>query len=178
MFGKKNKTSDHINKLRLLIGGTALFAGGFIYLINRPPDSAYFIYRYGPILSLHRLLPEISIPFGNSLPEFIHAFSFILITASVISNRERGELVIAFSWCIIDCVFELAQRYKVVSLSLIPDWFEKFPVLGNCRSYILHGTFDLRDMIAIFLGSLTAYLILLTTMRKNGMSLTAVLTQH
>jgi hypothetical protein len=138
-----------------------------VYLIDRPPDSTYFVYRYFHMVSLHRIVPNLFGAFGNSLPDFIHVFSFILITAGIVSCRKKGYLIISLGWLIIDCAFELGQRYPSLVLKLTPDWFSGIPILEAVKGYFLFGTYDFNDIIALFLGASLAYLVLLTTMVRR-----------
>jgi hypothetical protein len=165
------KTSDNsVNRLQILIGLFFLFIGALVYLIDRPPYLTYFVYRYGQILSLHKIAPNIFGPFGNSLPDFIHVFSFILITAGIVSCGKRGCLIISLSWLIIDCAFELGQRYHSLPLKIIPDWFSGIPILEATKGYFLTGTFDFNDIVALLLGTSIAYLVLVTTIRRRKIS--------
>jgi hypothetical protein len=155
------------NKIQILVGLASLFAGGLIYLVSRSPDHTYFIYRCLPILNLHKLLPNMYVPFSNLLPEFIHTFSFILITAGILSCRKKCAITISLSWLIVDCCFELGQKYKDVSLSIIPNWFENYPILENCNNYFLHGSYDILDLVATLMGAILAYIFILTSLKRD-----------
>ena len=63
--------------------------------------------------------------------------------------------------------FEVGQMFPKWSTSIIPDWFTGIPFLGNTENYFLKGTFDILDVIAIALGAVTAYLVLLRTDTAN-----------
>jgi hypothetical protein len=170
-MGTCRATGKQINKLQVLIGLIFLFAGSLIYLVDRPPDSTYFIYRFSFMLSLHNILHNTYINLfgysGNFLPEFIHVFSFILLTAGVVSCGKRGYIIICISWLLVDALFELGQRYNSLLLKLIPDWFSEVPILESIEGYFRKGTFDVKDMIAIFTGAVTACIVLLMTMEKG-----------
>ncbi len=156
-----------INKRQLLIGLAVLMLGALVYLIDRAPHETYFVHYIGTQFSLHNILPNIFGPVGQNLPAFIHVFSFTLITAGLLSCQRKGFLVICFSWFIIDCAFELGQRFSMWSSTIIPDWFAGVPFLENSKNYFLLGTFDVFDLVAIAIGSLTAYLIFLVTMKRR-----------
>ena len=134
-----------VNWRQILIGLTALIFGVLVYLVNRPPDQIYFIYVSGLNISLYNTLPNIFGLIGNSVPAFIHVFSFILITAGFLSCQKRGCLIICLSWLLVDSAFELGQNFNTWSASIIPDWFEWIPFLENTKSYFIHGTFDFTD---------------------------------
>lgn len=159
-----SKTSKYtINKLQIFIGFAGLIFGTLVYLIDRHPDQTYFIQIIG--LSLHTL-PNIFGYFGNNLPAFIHVFSFILITGGLLSTK-KYTLTICLGWFLIDCVFELGQKYPSLSSSVIPDWFNGIPFLENTKYFFLQGTFDILDLIAICFGTVIAYFVLQTTNRNQ-----------
>jgi hypothetical protein len=146
-----------------LIGLGGLLLGTLVYLVDRPPDQTYFVYSSPINISLFKIMPILFASIGNSLPEFIHVFSFILITAGLIFCRKRGYLIICLSWFLIDCAFEMGQKYSTWSSRIIPDWFAGIPFLENTKSFFLQGTFDFIDLAAIALGTVIAYFVLLIT---------------
>jgi hypothetical protein len=158
---------QRIHKTQILIGVIGLLIGSLIYLIDRPPDQTYFVSSSPINISLSNIIPTVFGSIGNSLPEFIHVFSFILITAGLIFCNKKGYLIICVSWFLIDCAFELGQKFALWSSNLVPDWFAGIPFLENTENYFLQGTFDLFDMAAIALGSIAAYFVLLGTMKRR-----------
>ncbi len=161
------ETPDKTNRLQVLIGIAGLLTGSLVYLIDRPPNETYFIYTNSFNVSLYNNFPNLFGDIGNSLPSFIHVFSFILITAGLIYCQKRGYLIICLSWFLIDCAFELGQRYNTWSSRVIPDRFAGIPFLENTENYFLQGTFDLIDLAAISIGAVIAYFLLLTTSKKR-----------
>jgi hypothetical protein len=157
-----------INKLQILIGLVFLLIGSLVYLVDRPPGSTYFVYRYIPTLSLHNILSNIFGSLGGSLPDFVHVFSFILITAGVITCGKRGYLFISCCWLLIDCAFKLGQKYPLLVLKLVPDWFSRVPILEATKGYFCNGTWDINDIIAMFLGAMLAYFVLLSTVKMRN----------
>jgi hypothetical protein len=157
----------HINKTQVLIGVVVLFLGSFIYLVDRPPDQTYFVKSSPVKITLFSTIPNVFGFIGGSLPEFIHVFSFILITAGLLFCNERGCLVICLSWFLLDAAFEVGQHFTTWPSKIIPDWFIGIPFLENTESYFLHGTFDFIDLAAIAFGTLIAYVVLLTTQRRR-----------
>ena len=152
-----------MNKKQIIIGLAVLFIGALIYLIDRPPDHTYFIYSSPINISLSNIIPNLFGFVGGSLPEFIHVFSFILITAGLIFCNKRGYLIICLSWFLVDSAFELGQTFNNLALKIIPDWFVGIPFLENTENYFLQGTFDFLDLAAIALGAVIAYVALLIT---------------
>jgi len=156
-----------INIRQILIGLAVLLLGTLVYLVDRPPDQTYFVYKSFVNISLHNTLPNLFGFIGNSLPSFIHVFSFILITGSVFHCRKKGCLIICTYWLLVDCAFELGQKFNLGSSKIIPDWFAGIPFLENTKNYFVHGTFDFNDLIAIAIGSIIAYFILIITMEMR-----------
>jgi len=160
-------TGSTINKLQILIGVAGLLVGTFVYLIDRSPDQTYFIYKSGLDISLYKILPSFFGPVGNSLPAFIHVFSFILITAGLFACKNRSCLIICISWFVIDIAFEFGQKFKKLSMIIIPDWFAGIPCLENFENYFLQGTFDCFDLAAITLATIVAYPVLFLTKKES-----------
>ena len=158
---------QRIHKIQILIGVIGLLIGSLVYLIDRPPDHTYFISSSPINISLSNIIPSVFGSIGNSLPEFIHVFSFILITAGLIFCNKKGYLIICVSWFLIDCAFELGQKFALWSSSLVPDWFAGIPFLENTKNFFLQGTFDFVDLAAIALGTVIAYLVLLITNKRE-----------
>ena len=158
---------QRINKTQILIGAIGLLIGSLIYLIDRPPDQTYFVYSSPINISLFNIIPNIFASIGNSLPEFIHVFSFILITAGLIYCQKRGYLIICLSWFLVDSAFELGQKFNTWSSKMIPDWFTSIPLLENTENYFALGTFDFFDLAAITIGTGIACFVLLTTNKSK-----------
>ena len=152
-----------VNKTQILIGTIGLLFGSLVYLIDRPPDQTYFVYSSPINISLFKIMPTLFASIGNNLPEFIHVFSFILITSGLIYCQKRGFFIICLSWFLVDCAFELGQRFSSWSLKVIPDWFAGIHLLENTENYFLQGTFDFIDLAAIAFGTAIAYFVLLIT---------------
>lgn len=140
-----------------------MFIGSLVYLIDRPADYTYFVYSGPTSISLYKILPNLFGLIGNTLPAFVHVFSLILLTAGVLSCQKRGCFIICLSWFLLDCTFELGQKFKAVPLKIIPAWFSGIPFLENTKIFFLGGTFDVFDLVAIALGTVAAYFFLLTT---------------
>jgi len=155
-----------INKRQILIGMSSLIVGTLVYLVDRSPDQTYFVFSSPFNISLFKTLPIIFGSIGNNLPAFIHAFSFILITAALVSCRNRGYIIICLSWFFVDCAFELGQKFTSLFPKIIPEWFAGIPFLENTENYFLYGTFDFIDLAAITFGAVMAYFVLLIT-NKN-----------
>lgn len=158
-----------VNKIQILIGVIGLLFGSLVYLVDRPPEQTYFVYNSSIAISLYNILPNLFGSIGNSLPAFIHVFSFILITAGLIACQKRGYLIVCLSWFLVDCAFEIGQKFKLLAVGIVPDWFEGIPLWENTQNYFINGTFDFHDLIGITSGMIVAYFVLLTTWR-GGMN--------
>jgi hypothetical protein len=161
-----------INKSQVFIGLVALLIGTLVYFVSRAPDDVYFVYRFGFILKLHNMMYGVAPDFFGSLspwlPEFIHVFSFILLTAGVIACGKRGYAIICIGWFAVDALFELGQKYSSLVLKIIPSWFSGIPILESTEGFFRKGTFDMKDIFAIIAGTVVAYIVLLvTTGRKK-----------
>lgn len=160
-------STTRVNKTQLFIGIAVLLVGVLVYLVDRPPDTAYFLTGWAKNISLHDRIPNMFGPAGKSLPAFAHVFSFILITAGILGCRRRGYLYICLFWLFVDGAFELGQRYDSIPLRLIPAWFEGIPFLENTANFFRLGTFDYLDLVSFFLGTVLAYIVLVTTMERR-----------
>ena len=151
-----------INRLQVLIGAAALLLGTLVYLVDRHPAHTYFVSSNPLDISFYHTLPNLFGTIGNSLPTFLHVFAFILITAGLVNCKKKGFIVICLSWLLVDGAFELGQKYKSLA-DFIPQWFAEIPFLENTRNFILHGTFDVQDMVSIILGASLAFFVLVAT---------------
>jgi hypothetical protein len=158
---------NEINIRQILIGLTVLLLGTLVYLIDRSPDQTYFVHKSFVNISLHNTLPNLFGFIGYSLPSFIHVFSFILITAGLLSCEKRGCIIICACWFFTDAIFELGQKFTILSSTMVPDWFSGILFLENSKNYFLLGTFDFNDLTAIIFGALSAYFVLLITMKRR-----------
>jgi len=167
--GKTARKTDgnSINRIQILTGVAALFIGMLVYLVDRPPDQTYFVDKSPVNISLYHTLPGLFNIIGNSLPSFAHVFSFILITAGLIASKKRHFIIICFFWFLVDSVFELGQKFSTMFIKFIPDWFASIPFLENIGDYFVRGTFSFSDMAAIFIGTITAYFILMITSERR-----------
>ncbi|OQY17660.1 MAG: hypothetical protein DRG35_06335 [Deltaproteobacteria bacterium] len=162
--------NNHINGLQILIGVAGLSLGTFVYVIDRPPEATYFIYFSKINVSLYNTFPNVFGVIGNSLPDLLHVFSFILLTAGLLSCQKKCSIIVCISWFSVDFLFEIFQKYNAMPLEIIPNWFKAIPFLENTENYFKQGTFDIADLIAIALGAVVAYVILLTTNNRREIS--------
>jgi len=165
-----NTDGNSINRIQILTGATVLLFGILVYLVDRPPDQTYFVYKSNVNISLYHILPNLYGIIGNSLPSFAHVFSFILITAGLIASKKREFIIICLFWFLINLLFELGQKFSAMFIKFIPGWFTSIPFLENTRDYFIRGTFSFGDMAAIFIGTITAYFLLIKTSERRNAS--------
>ena len=156
-----------INIPQILIGLSVLLLGTLVYVVDRPPIQTYFVYKSFVNISLHNTLPNLFGFIGNSLPSFVHVFSFILITGGLLHCQKRGCIFICSCWFFTDLLFELGQKIKALSSAMVPDWFSEIPFLENSKNYFLSGTFDFNDLTAIVFGTILAYFALSITIKRR-----------
>ena len=166
-FKLRAAKSNTVNKVQILIGVAGLLIGSLVYLIDRPPDQTYFVSFSKINITLFNTIPNLFGVIGNTLPDFLHVFSFILITAGLFSLNRRGYLIICLGWFFVDAAFELCQKYSSLPLRIIPDWFEGIPFLENTKNYFQRGTFDMVDLVAIAVGTAAAYFVIILTTSKR-----------
>lgn len=156
------------SRIILATGGfIVLFVGIALYLVDRPPEDTYFVYRSLEWLSFHGTVPAFFGAVGNILPGFVHPFAFSLMTAGVANTGRRGVALICLFWFVVNALFELGQKYKQFAASLVPDWLEGVPYLENTVGFFLRGTFDWWDIAAIAAGSCLAFIIIFLFLKEE-----------
>lgn len=151
-----------MNVKQLIIGFATLILGLAFYVIFR--NKTYITTELN--ISHLNLFKNSGGYILSGFPSFIHAFSFSIITASLIRYRKYGYVLICSVWCLIDLTFELGQKYREFTVRIIPDWFSGIPVLENAKNYFYNGTFDYIDIIAIVIGTMMSYLLLIKTKER------------
>lgn len=155
-----------INKLQISIGFLTLFAGLWLYLINRPSD-IYFVSIIKGAEHIHHLALPFPTGIGGTLPSFLHVFAFSLLLGGLLACRKIGYLIICCSWLFTNVLFELGQRHPISASQVIPECFEGMFILENMRDYFLNGTFDSFDLAASSVGALAAYWVLVRTREER-----------
>ena len=157
----------YINMKQIIIGAISLVVGLFVYIMDRPLEETYFLIYFFANRGILNSLPDIFGVAGNVLPAFIHVFSFILLSSGLMCCGKKGCIFICFFWLIVNVFFETGQRYSVLMLRIIPDWFDVLPFFENSRNFFLFGTFDLLDLVAVILGTVIGYIVILLTMEEG-----------
>lgn len=158
-----NRSTIIMNIKQIVIGFAALVLGLTFYVIFR---NKIYITTELNITHLN-LFKNSSGYILRGFPSFIHVFSFSMITAGLIKYRKYGYILICFAWCLINLTFEIGQKYKELSINIIPDWLSNIPILDNTKNYFYNGSFDHADIIAIVVGTIMSFLILIKTKEDN-----------
>ena len=160
-------TPNRINTVQIIIGVVGLIIGSLVYLTDRSPEEIYFINRLKIPTDIFQKAPNLFDFVGNSLPDLLHVFSFILITAGLLSYKRKWYIIICLGWFSLDIAFELGQKFKSWPVNVIPDWFQGVPFLENSKNYFQRGAFDIFDIVAIAVGTVMAYFVLLITKKED-----------
>ncbi len=132
----------------LTAAGLALAAGTLVYLTDR-------------VGARSLLLPTVAAladrqwfgVLGGWLPSFFHPFAFSLLTAAVLPPTSAPRYLVCVGWGLVNLLFEVGQHPRLSGplAAVLPT------DIGN---YFVRGTFDIGDLMAIGLGSLTAAVFL------------------
>ena len=167
MVGKQKRIPR--NFLQLIIGVCVLLIGIMEYVLSRGPEDTY----------LGRMISESagSLPFrvhiygifGGVLPEFVHSFSFALITMSLFPQSSRKiRAMICLFWLVIEVFFEVGQYFGTQIAGLMSWIYPKTIFLDPLRNYFINGTYDNLDILAIWLGIISAFIISELFVKKGG----------
>ena len=143
----------------------ALAVGFGVYVCERGSANVNVVPKW-------RIFPEQGIgllgSLGYSLPTFLHAYSFVLLSAAVFTPFLVRPLLPCGMWLAIEALLELGQHERLAPWYAlgIPGRLEGFQAVRSARHYFLHGTFDLCDLAAAFLGVALAYLTLRLASRR------------
>ena len=149
-----------IQIIPILTGLLALCIGSLVYIVDRPPEHTFLIAGCMPGITLHHCLPNLFGLLGNSLADFSHAFAFTMITAGILSCTGKGAILVALFWLSVDALFEIGQKFSRTATDLLPSWLDAVPVLNRTSCFFQTGTFDWLDLAAIFMGAVSACLLL------------------
>jgi hypothetical protein len=145
--------------LHCLLGFSALLVGLLFYLSSSPSQSLYVQGLFSIKEALFPDLPGMLGPFRGAFPEFIHPFAFSLIGIGLGVQTRRGRILICLLFGGINLVFESAQYFGAAALGLGQNTFEGIPILENSWNYFQNGTFSQLDLVAIVLGSFSAFAV-------------------
>ncbi|HPC04306.1 MAG TPA: hypothetical protein PKY58_09495 [Syntrophales bacterium] len=157
---------NHYALTPVLMGFSALLAGVFLYGFFRAPEQVYFLrFLHLPPGEAVSLPPAVS-ALTNSLPSFLHVFSFSLLTAALFPPTGKAILLSCFFWTAVDLLFELGQNFGEAAAGMVPSWFQGVPFLENTAGFFRQGVFDTADMTAMAAAGVTAYMVLQICKRR------------
>jgi len=160
-FAKGEKTRwtvkrSSANGWLMLIAIGALTVGALVYMLDRPAATAYLL---PGALSFSGGHHPVFGALGGHLPEFVHVYAFILLTVAISPWPARVLPVCGFWWAV-DSLFEIGQHPVIAPTitAALPNWFRRIPILDHIANYFLRGTSDPADLVAVALGTVSAYL--------------------
>lgn len=141
-----SETRTRYAPVPFLCGLFLLVAGGLVYALDRPAGSVVFL----PPAFVHD--SGLLGPIAGSLPSFLHAMAFSMMTAALLMPTLRMRAAACGAWLAFNWVFEIAQA----------SVFRQIAGIG------MSGTFDPQDMLATVLGSTCAFLVIQATAPRGG----------
>ena len=155
-----------INKKQFFLGVIFLLAGTMEYLVSRPIGSTHFLLQYKSVQIFFHQMPSLYGKLGMFAPEYFHSLSFSLLSAALIFSN-KSKVMLCIVWFIIDEMFEFGQMFGSELVEHLPQSFVTLPILEDFVEFLVYGTFDIYDSVAIGLGSLTAILIIIHNSKRR-----------
>jgi len=155
-----------INKKQLLLGILFLLAGTTEYLVSRPIGSTHFLHQYDSVQLFFHQMPSLYGKLGMFAPEFFHPLAFSLMSAALIASK-KSKIMLCIAWFSINLLFELGQTFGAELVDYLPQSFMIVPMIKGFVDFLVYGTFDIYDLLAIGLGSMTAFSIVLHDSKKE-----------
>ena len=158
-------TSIIQNFRQVLLGSISISLGIIIYITFRPTWQTTWIPE---IISLDWRNFQLFTQIGNSLPSFLHVFGFSLLTAGIIVQKKWTYMIICCTWLFLNLLFEFLQANAINTwVNLISINHDKYLLLHWLKNYSLNGVFDPKDIFALIIGAILAYIVLIKT-NKGG----------
>ena len=157
------------NLRQVFIGNFFLLLGVAVYLFSRP---AWQFTLLPEFLFIQWIPTNNFSHYGDSLPSFLHVFGFSVLSAGIIAINKKAYFIICSLWAFINIIFEILQSDFFLTLNELIFFNSLFSdsVLLWLHNYSLNTVFDYFDLLAILLGAMGAYWVLIQTQReiKNG----------
>jgi hypothetical protein len=130
----------------------ALALGTLVYVVDRVPGHALLIPHVGAFTGA-TLFGTV----GAWLPSLVHPFSFALLTAAALPAGSPWRYGGCVGWGLANVAFELGQHPALKGW-----WRDSFEgrVASPLGRYFIHGSFDVRDLVAAVAGALAAAVVL------------------
>lgn len=150
------------NPRQALLGFLAITLGMLIYIAFRPSWQTVWITR---IISLDWGRFPLSTEIGNNLPSFLHVVGFSLLTGGIIVQKRWAYMITCAFWLWLNLLFELLQSDAAYTwLNAMSTNHDKLnPVLHWLKNYSFHAVFDPKDVVALVMGAISAYIVLVKT---------------
>jgi len=132
------------SKVLYAIAFVSLLGGVGYYYFFRAPVAAF---GWFGLEGMQRFASDSAVL--GALPEFVHVFSFSLLTFLIL-DRNYPRLSVLF-WVSINLICEAAQLLPKESV-------EDLPLI--VQRYVVNGTFSLADVAAILWGGILAYILM------------------
>jgi hypothetical protein len=143
---QKSQTQESLAVLAVL----CLAAGALVYAAGRPDGSPYLL----PAAWANRFdWPWLDTAWGLSLPSFLHAFAFSLLTSLLLRPWHLAAIVGCGFWLVVNVSLEIAQADVIAPwvTQHLPAAFAQWPLLDMVGPYLLNGSFDPLDLgITVF----------------------------
>ncbi|UCG71581.1 MAG: hypothetical protein JSV45_09950 [Chromatiales bacterium] len=136
-----------------------LGAGAMVYVAGRPQGTAYLL----PTAWQAQLdWPWLASAWGWSLPSFLHAVAFCLLTGLVLRPWRFAAGAACSFWLVVSCALEIAQADSIAPTvtARLPAFFDRWPVLDHLGAYLQNGRMDPLDLAFTLLGCGLAYALL------------------
>lgn len=146
----------------------ALALGVLTYAVARPHAAAFLPAGWHrPVLAVASL--QLASGLVGALPSFLHALAMsLLIALAAQATTPRGCGGCCAAVCAVEFGSEIAQ-HPAVAAALLGSAAPS-PVAGGLdralRSYLMHGTFDRLDLVAVAAGCLAAFAVLARSARE------------
>ena len=166
------------NSWQFIIGVGALLAASMEYVLSRPVDSTCLGAAAKAATGDLPFKMGVFGIFGGILPEFIHPFSFALITMALFPETSRRiRVMICLFWLVVDLLFEVGQYFGQQISQFLPRFLAHTKFSELLANYFLRGTYDHLDVVAICLGTASAFIISELITRGGTQNETRILEQ-
>ena len=137
----------------LITACLGLALGLLVYLTDRVPGHASLLPALAWMSGHHHFGA-----LGQWLPSFLHPFAFSLLTAATLRRQAAPHDSACVAWAAINLAFEFAQHplLKAPLATALQDGLGWTPLAEPLANYVLRGTFDPGDLLAVVLGALAA----------------------
>lgn len=147
------------------LGVLAFVLGLVVYLFDRDPARSSLIPAAVPMADTPLFGAA-----ANWLPSFLHPFAFSLFTAAACAPRGRPRYEACAVWWSVNIVFEIAQAPSISRAFAdgTDQFFGPMWVTRSLSNYLLMGTFDHADALAVTAGALAAAAVLHLTQPREA----------